>query len=96
MLVRVRMIGKGVTQDAFRAPLPTYQEVITLHDQGLVYALIPDDGHPELDKHPSAKFEATGHGPALIALDADGHKKWYAHLDDKYQEHKGNLRPEIA
>jgi len=96
MLVRVKMIGDGTAQSPYRAPLPTYNEVLTLHDQALVYALVPDDDHPELHDHPSAKTEATGHGPALIALDDAGHRSWYSHLDERYRERKGEFRPVIA
>jgi hypothetical protein len=96
MLVRVKMLGSGTVKDPYRAPLPEYNEVLTLHDQGLVYALIPDETHPELDKHASAKVEKTGHGPALIALDAAGHASWHSHIDKRYQERKGEYRPEIA
>jgi hypothetical protein len=78
------------------APLPTYTEILTLTEQGLVYANISDTEHPELHTHPSAKTEETGHGDALIELDAEGHAKWYAHLDDRYKEHRGKFRPEIA
>lgn len=96
MLVRVKLIGSGVDGDPFRAPLPNYANVLSLHDQGVIYALIPETEHPELDKHPSAKFEDTGHGPALIELNDAAHNAWYEHLDDRYQEHKHEFRPEIV
>jgi len=96
MLVRVKLTGSGVGRDALRPNLPTYSDVLHLHTQGFAYVLIPDDTHPELHKHASAKFEQTGHGDALIALDEAGHSAWHAHLDKMYQEHKGKFRPEIA
>lgn len=96
MLVRVRVVGDGTSNNPFRAPLPNYTEVLTLQDQGVVYALIPDTEHPDLGSHPSAKVERTGHGAALIGLDAQGHGDWYAHIDHRYQERKGEFRPEVA
>lgn len=97
MLVRVKMIGAGkFPDDPFRADLPTYNEVLTLHDQALVYAIIPDGDHPALNDHESAKFEATGHGPALIALSASAHSDWYEHLDKSYSASKRKFRPEVA
>lgn len=96
MLVRVKMVGTGKDDDAHRPGLPTHRELITLTDQGIVYALIPDDDHPDLLSHPSAKTEQTGHGAALIALDADGHAAWYKHLDARYPERAGEFRPEVV
>lgn len=96
MLVRVKLIDTGKSAGRFRPSLPTFQEVITLHDQGIVYALIPDTDHPELHKHPSAKTEETGHGAALIGLDADGHAQWHSHLDTRYKERAGQFRPEVV
>lgn len=96
MVVRVKLAGSGVKGDAYRAPLPTYNEILTLIDQGIVYVTIDDPEHPELFNHPSAKFERTGAGDALIALDDAGHQDWYEHLDRRYQEHKGKFRPEVA
>lgn len=96
MLVRVKLLGSGTPEDPHRANLPAYKEVLTLVDQGIVYALIPDTEHPDLHEHPSATFEKTGHGDALIGLGPDGYKLWYSHLDDRYQERKGDFRPEIA
>lgn len=96
MLVRVKLVGKGTNDDPHRANLPTYQELLTIVDDGHVYALIPDSDHPELDKHPSAKTIMTGHGAALIGLDESGHGEWHSHLDSRYKEHKGEFRPEIV
>jgi hypothetical protein len=95
-LVRVKMVGKGTPDDPHRAPLPTYREVITLKSQGVVYALIPDEDFPGSLSSPDHTYEETGHGPALVRMDAGGHSQWHRHLDDRYQERAGDFRPEIA
>ncbi len=64
--------------------------------QGRVYVLIPDEDHPDLMAHPHIQTEETGHGRVLVALDASGHQLWYSHLDDRYQEHSGEYRPEVV
>lgn len=96
MIARVKLIGSGTSRDPYRVPLPTYEEILTLPDEGYAYVSVPDGAHPDLYTHPSAKTQASGHGGILVALDADGHESWYAHLDNAYQEHAGEFRPEIA
>lgn len=96
MLVRVKLNGSGADGDPFRAPLPNYTNVLSLHDQGIIYALIPETEHPDISSHHSARTEDTGHGPALIALDADGHSKWYDYLDKRYSASPNKFRPEIV
>lgn len=96
MVVKVKLLGEGTSRDPWRVPIPTYVELLTLPEQGVAYVVIPDADHPELDAHDSAKTEQTGHGPALIALDNAGHAEWYRHLDERYAEHSGKFRPEVA
>ena len=96
MLVRVKLKDGGAPRGGIGPNLPTWSDVLHLHDQGYAYVLIPDDTHPALHEHKSARTEQTGHGPALIALDENGHKAWHDFLDERYKEHKGKFRPEIA
>ena len=96
MLVRVKLHGDGTEQNPYRVPLPTYTLVLGLIDEGKAYAIIPDETHPDLMAHQSARVSKTTSGSALVGMDGSAHSKWYAHLDDRYQEHRGKFRPEVA
>lgn len=96
MLARVRIIGDGTQRNPYRVPLPTYTEVLTLIDQGVAYVIIPDETHPNLHEHDSAKVEATGHGPMLVELDEAGHEVWHDFLAEKYVDGDKKFKPELA
>jgi hypothetical protein len=96
VVVRVKMIGKGTDDDPYRAPLPTHDALLYDYSAGTVLTRVPEsDLHDEPQKvDPNGHATSAGHH--VLALDDAGHKKWHAHLDDRYQEHKGEFRPEVV
>ena len=82
MKVVLQMVGSGTRLDPLRLPLPTY-------------TYLSDDGTNMTADVPSADI------PADVASQIDGNGNvppgalvsWYAHLDQRYKEHRGNFRP---
>ena len=96
MVIRLKLRGEGTDRSPHNGGVPTGQEILTLPDQGVTYWYVPDETHPNLHEHASAKVERSGHGPLLTALDEAGHAEWHKFLDNRYKEHKGKFRPEVA
>ena len=95
-VIRVKTIGSGRQGDPFRASLPTYDEVLTNYSEGWTLVSLPDaDLHDAPEKvDPHGHYTSRGH--QILTLDDAGHAAWHKHLDERYQERRGEFRPEVV
>jgi len=91
------MIGSGLPGDPHRVPLPTYQLLHGNATQGWAYVSIADEHIlPEDHDLDHEKVEETTDGPHYPELCAKCKNAAHSHMDDRYQEHKGEFRIELA
>jgi hypothetical protein len=95
MILKVKLIGKGVTGDPLRAALPTY--MLIDHDEKAGHAIVnlPDEIHEltaeDLAHEPTAEHPHGTFYPFLCTdCVAKIHKLW----DKKYEGHNGKFKLE--
>jgi hypothetical protein len=97
MRLRVRLIGTGKENDAFRVNLPTYQLIYVDYDKAYAIVDISDDVHgvnaealksETLVSHETGDHYETLH-PTLI-------DSIHRHFDNYYREHKGEFKVELV
>ena len=97
MKLRVRLIGSGTSEDAFRVNFPTYTMLDCNYDDKWAIVDIPDTEHPfegDGSKHPTVVKETDA--DYVIAVSEQDLKAWHKHLDARYKEHKGKFKVEFA
>jgi hypothetical protein len=83
--LRVKTIGTGKLDDAYRVNIPTY--ALLEHDEAKKIAVIeiPDSAHPfTLDEITAIPHTDTPHGPTITALPAEHLRKLHDHYAEKY------------
>lgn len=95
MLTTVKLIGTGKDGDAYRVSLPTYSLILANITEKTALIHLPDDVHglSEDDLKHETQHE-TSRGALYPKLCKECVDKIHAHLDETYQEHKGEFRLE--
>jgi hypothetical protein len=97
MILRIKMLGKGTTDDPYRVNLPTYAHRHGNITHGWALVEVPVDVHglsvKELAHETVEKTTEGDFYPELCATCVD---KLHANLDEKYQEHRGKFRVELV
>ena len=89
------MLGSGKNGDPYRVALPTYSHIHGNITQGFALVLIPEDVHGLTDlKHEAV--EQTTEGDFYPSLCDKCIAKMHDNLDERYQEHRGEFRVELA
>ena len=96
VVVRVKALGTGASDDAFRSGLPT--ATLILHDRtdGTMLVQIPDEDFHDNPATVSDDTHDTHLGRHVRVLSKEEQHDWHSHLDERYVEHKGKFRPEIV
>jgi hypothetical protein len=95
--VTVALLGAGTSDDPYHPGLPTYRLVAVDEAARVALVEVPDDDTPPGDTH-AAVLTAPRFERAAIPADlhADALAAWHAHLDNRYAEHAGRFRPQLA
>jgi hypothetical protein len=95
-VVRVKLPKDKKTDEPFHPGFPTFREILTLPDEGVMYIHVPAEDMPVYEGHPEDHYIQSTHGPILVKLPDDKHDELHDHLDKRYQERSGEFRPEIG
>jgi len=92
MLIHCKVLGTGGPDDPLRVPLPTYEMVTEPIQGGWVTVRVPDADYNPLQENPRpGDQEDTPQGLVIVKAQAIALTRVLDHLDDKYQEHRGQF-----
>jgi hypothetical protein len=97
MVLRLKLLGSGIAGDPYRVSLPTYNLIHGNVTGGYALVSIPDDvlGLTDADLADES-VELTTEGKFYPVLSVALIDKVHAHLDERYNEHRGKFRIELA
>lgn len=93
----LELVGSGTHADPYRVALPSYQMVEVDYDRRVALVELPDADLPP-DRVHAAVLAAPfwEHHRVPEELREAAVAAWHAHLDERYQEHRGRFRPTIV
>jgi hypothetical protein len=85
MLLRVKALGLGTSDDPYHADLPNYQTVVHFPERGYMLVRVRDtDVFPRGHEIPDEHIEASSEGPSLRTVPEGIHEAMHDHLDSRY------------
>lgn len=93
-MLRMPLLGTGRPGDPIRVELPTYTMIEVNYAARWALVEVPEsDLLPSWDDQLKLRGRSDLRKARPMWPLADVLARWHAHLDDRYQEHRGRFRP---